>query len=324
MELFPATDQQQLEYIKKVIDRSDYYVVIVAGRYGSIANDNVSYTEKEFEYARSKGVPILAFLHGAPDKIEVGKTDKDTDQAKRLDEFRAKLRSGRIVEFWSDANDLCTKVVIAISNTINLAPAVGWVRGDQAIDPKVLQEAQRLRIENAELQRRIVALEGDEIIFDDKLLGPDDPIELSITAEIHKKNGSRSTIDATVVSNLGDIFLAVYDGVLTETNEHELGSMIGSALASKIEDDAVDKEINNRTENIVIYFRLDSDVVAQLRRQLEALNLIQAIGRTTETTPFIAGMPPVKYREIAWRPTDKGRRYAISKRAFPKRIDPDS
>ena len=34
MELFPATDQQQLEYIQRIIDRSDYYVVVVAGRYG--------------------------------------------------------------------------------------------------------------------------------------------------------------------------------------------------------------------------------------------------------------------------------------------------
>ncbi len=36
MELFPATDLQQLEFIKRIIDRSDYYVVIVAGRYGSL------------------------------------------------------------------------------------------------------------------------------------------------------------------------------------------------------------------------------------------------------------------------------------------------
>jgi len=58
MELFPATDKQQLEYIKRIIkriiDRSDYYVVIVAGRYGSVGGDNVSFTEAEFEYAKSK------------------------------------------------------------------------------------------------------------------------------------------------------------------------------------------------------------------------------------------------------------------------------
>jgi hypothetical protein len=31
MELFPATDQQQLEFIKRIIDRCDYYVVIIGG-----------------------------------------------------------------------------------------------------------------------------------------------------------------------------------------------------------------------------------------------------------------------------------------------------
>src|SRR6266705_2980965 len=37
MELFPATDQQQLSFIQRVIDRCDYYVVIIGGRYGSLA-----------------------------------------------------------------------------------------------------------------------------------------------------------------------------------------------------------------------------------------------------------------------------------------------
>lgn len=91
MELFPATDQQQLDFIKRVIDRSDYYVVIVAGRYGSLADDKLSYTEHEYEYARSKGIPVLAFLHGDTDKIEIGKTDKDPKKAKNLELFRTKV-----------------------------------------------------------------------------------------------------------------------------------------------------------------------------------------------------------------------------------------
>ena len=35
MELFPAADEEQFAYIKKLIDESDYYVVIIAGRYAS-------------------------------------------------------------------------------------------------------------------------------------------------------------------------------------------------------------------------------------------------------------------------------------------------
>ncbi|MEM9043886.1 MAG: DUF4062 domain-containing protein, partial [Pseudomonadota bacterium] len=36
MELFPAADEEQFEFIKQVIQQSDYYIIISAGRYGSI------------------------------------------------------------------------------------------------------------------------------------------------------------------------------------------------------------------------------------------------------------------------------------------------
>jgi hypothetical protein len=160
MELFPATDQQQLEYIKRVIDRSDYYVVIVGGRYGSLAGENVSFTEKEFEYAKSKGIPVLAFLHQNPRQLAVERTDEDPAKAALLEEFRLKLSTGRIVEYWTDANDLCTKIVIAVTNAVNLTPGTGWVRGNQAIDPSVLQESERLRIENASLRERLATYGG--------------------------------------------------------------------------------------------------------------------------------------------------------------------
>jgi Domain of unknown function (DUF4062) len=49
MELFPASNDEQFKFIKRVIDDCDYYVVIVAGRYGSVTTDGVSFTEMEFD-----------------------------------------------------------------------------------------------------------------------------------------------------------------------------------------------------------------------------------------------------------------------------------
>ena len=58
----PAADDEQFEFIKRVIDDCDYYVVIVAGRYGSMTSEGISFTEKEFDYAISKGdVQFLPF-----------------------------------------------------------------------------------------------------------------------------------------------------------------------------------------------------------------------------------------------------------------------
>src|SRR6476646_3341217 len=69
MELFPAADEEQFEFIKKVIDDCDYYLLIIGGRYGSTTSDGVSYTEKEYEYAVSKGIKVIALIHGNPDEI---------------------------------------------------------------------------------------------------------------------------------------------------------------------------------------------------------------------------------------------------------------
>ena len=63
MELFPSADDDQFEFIKQEIASSDYYIVIVGGKYGSLA-DGISFTEKEHEheYALQLGKPVMAFF----------------------------------------------------------------------------------------------------------------------------------------------------------------------------------------------------------------------------------------------------------------------
>ena len=63
MELFPAADINQLDYIKKVIDECDYYLLIMGGRYGSMDAEGVSYTEREYDYAVDTGKAVIAFVH---------------------------------------------------------------------------------------------------------------------------------------------------------------------------------------------------------------------------------------------------------------------
>ena len=76
MQMFPASNDDQWTLIRQVIDDCDYYIVIIGGRYGSTDADGLSFTEKEYDYAVSKGIPVLGFVHGAPDEIPAGKTEK--------------------------------------------------------------------------------------------------------------------------------------------------------------------------------------------------------------------------------------------------------
>ncbi len=134
MEQFPASSLSQWEYIKKMIDMSDYYLLIVAGKYGSIdPEENISYTEKEYRYAVNKKMPILAFLHQNIELLPVSKAGATDEERDRVKDFRNTVKTaGRLVDFYSNEEELKYKIAMAMPKIINDVPMPGWVRADQA------------------------------------------------------------------------------------------------------------------------------------------------------------------------------------------------
>src|ERR1700675_3077380 len=51
MEIFSSADDETWEFIKEHIDDSDYYVLIIAGCYGDVRSNGISFTEREYDYA---------------------------------------------------------------------------------------------------------------------------------------------------------------------------------------------------------------------------------------------------------------------------------
>jgi len=131
MELFPATSAEQWKLIKSIISESDYYVVIVAARYGTlIPGQKFSYTEREFDFARRVGIPILAFYHSAPGKIIGDKTERTQIGKERLERFKDKLRHNRLCKAWSNAHELGSAVKSSLQQAIKDSPRAGWIRAN--------------------------------------------------------------------------------------------------------------------------------------------------------------------------------------------------
>lgn len=160
MELFPAADEEQWEFIKKVIDDCDYYILIIGGRYGSTAEDGLSYTEKEFDYAVSKGIKVIALLHGSPDTLPRTKSELSEELFQKLEKFRAKVSKGRLVRFWNEPAQLPGEVSLSLNKTIKMFPAIGWVRADSSASPELLSEINALRKRNDAL---VLQLEKSEV-----------------------------------------------------------------------------------------------------------------------------------------------------------------
>lgn len=163
MELFPACDDSAWGLIKDVIDLSDYYVLIIGGRYGSLDEAGIGFTEKEYDYATSRGRPVLPLLHKNPNNLPREKTETDEDTWAKLKAFRAKVEKRHTCVYWSSSEELKARVIVGLTATVKRHPAIGWVRADKVPSDATLSEILTLR-------HRISELEAE--IADDKMTPP--------------------------------------------------------------------------------------------------------------------------------------------------------
>lgn len=159
MELFPAADEEQLQFIKRIIDDCDYYLLIIGGRYGSVTDEGISYTEKEYEYALERKIKVIAFLHKNPGQIASDKSEKSLELREKLEQFRSKVVRGRLVKYWQNTEELSRLVASSLMKTIQLYPAVGWVRADKVSNDELLTEINELRKKNEQLQKALSEVE---------------------------------------------------------------------------------------------------------------------------------------------------------------------
>lgn len=157
MEHFVSTNEEQFNYIKRLLDETDYYIIIIGNRYGSQADDGISYTEKEFDYAVNLGIPVIACIHSKPDSLPVSKSDIEPDAVQKLDKFRDKVMHHRLVSYfsWESPSDLSAEVVVALVNTINDYPRPGWERVASYENSDLLNQINDLRIENDEMKAQL-------------------------------------------------------------------------------------------------------------------------------------------------------------------------
>lgn len=187
MENFSAADDRGWGLIQRTIDTSDYYVLVLAGRYGSYDPDaELSWTHREYRYAREKGIPVLAFFRDSG-SITSDKMESTEEQRKRLVDFTSEVRAIHHFGMWKEANDLRHNVIQALRNQISDdedsgRARPGWFRGDELPSAGSMDEFARLSAEAAELRRQVAEhsarratlsfawedTEGDEFILSRK------------------------------------------------------------------------------------------------------------------------------------------------------------
>lgn len=167
MEMFSAADEEQWEIIQETIDSSDYYVLIIGHRYGSVIETGefagISYTEKEFRYAVEKQIPILAFLIDDNVPVIKGNVEQNIHKVEKLEKFKELVKDGRTVQWWTSTEDLANKVMNSLNKQIGRGKRAGWIRADgikleetQAELVEMSKKIRRLEEENEALRKQII------------------------------------------------------------------------------------------------------------------------------------------------------------------------
>lgn len=156
MELFSATGENQFEMIKPIIFESDYYLLIVAGKYGTICEETgISYTEMEYDFAVQNNKRIIAFVYDTPDELSVKDRETTDKMRRKLNKFRKKVMMNKMVKIWHNKEELFQSIPISISTVMEKYPSnTCWVHveNDDIYKPieKYLGLQKRLSIETGD------------------------------------------------------------------------------------------------------------------------------------------------------------------------------
>jgi hypothetical protein len=161
MEMFSAADETQWNLIKRQIESSDYYVVLIAHRYGSM-DGPVGYTEKEYDYAVSLGIPTLGFVIQDGAAWPQTMVDKEPVKLAALSAFKDKVRK-RIISHWSSADELHGKVSIALMKQFAATPRDGWIKASAVTSPQITSELARLSQENGQLRETLRKVQMQDV-----------------------------------------------------------------------------------------------------------------------------------------------------------------
>ncbi|NTX15496.1 DUF4062 domain-containing protein [Myxococcus sp. CA056] len=298
MELFAAGDDSAWDLIKDVIDDSDYYVLIVGGRYGSLDEGGIGFTEKEYLYALETKKPVIPLLHANPNNLPRERTESDAASWEKLQAFRAKVEKKHTCVYWSTPDELKARVVTSLMSTTKRHPAIGWVRADKLPSEDVLSELLMLR-------RRISELESDS--KEGGSLAPPKgteglsqggdafsvPVEYSVfgDGDIYKRAGTRLEREISVTWD--DIFSTIAPSMIDDVSNPSLRGKIRQFFWEETRDLV---SLDLKSGEFIDSFEVSQEDIDTCVIQLRALGLIRESDRQRS----------VKDTQSYWRLTTYG------------------
>lgn len=313
MELFPATDASAWELIEAVIDASDYYVLIIGGRYGSLDETGIGYTEKEYDYAHSTKKPIVPLLHKNPDNLPRDRTETEGSAWQMLLDFRKKVEKRHTCVYWTSPDELQAQVILGLNSAFLRKPGIGWIRANEVPSDLELKETLAMRRKITELEQQIATSSTEPPPGSDSLLQGNDEYPVEFKFDCRDKQDSFGensvTYEATIQPTWNGIFAAVAPSMINEAQDFKLRTELKRYFGG-LADQAVRSNSKVRGK-VLSQFRFEDFSIDTCVVQFRALGLIRESKKSRS----------VKDSSTYWTLTPFGDYQMVQLRALRRKID---
>lgn len=304
MEFFPSSDKDQFSYISELIEQSDFFFLILAARYGSIVKgEEISFVEREYNFAKEKNIPVYVFLHSEPQEIPSNKSEEKVSSKRKLANLRKRVSDGHLVSFWNDLLSLTKAISATLDSIQNKNDRPGWVRTTDFQNDKT-ESQNTIELKNSEialLQKELsevkeLVYQNDSVVFWQR------PIAINVDVTVFEIDSPRMRhLDQVVQYTCLKWFMIIAKYIIsrdTIISNRDIQSCIrGQLLEDPIYIDAFIKQSfeSGDLSDYELHFDVDDREINIIKRFLMNENLIEE--------RIIEG---IDFSDYPWRLTQKG------------------
>ena len=119
MEFFGARSHQPIETCLREVRHSDFLVVVVGHRYGTLVPEReISFSEAEYMEGYKIGKPCLVYIRSDDTPVLPKFVEREPENLRRLERWKSELCDRHTVAPFSDSHDLALQVSADISRTV--------------------------------------------------------------------------------------------------------------------------------------------------------------------------------------------------------------
>ncbi len=164
MEFFGSSPENPLARCLQTVRECRIYIGIIGMRYGSVdADSGKSFTELEYDEAIKNKLPVLIYIYDENHPIAPKFVDMGT-AAKKLEEFKSRLKKAHVVSMFTTPTDLGKKVTQDIMDEL---------KKDRTMEASLLKISSHAEIDDFEILKRFLRRPykyyGQEIVLDMRL-----------------------------------------------------------------------------------------------------------------------------------------------------------